>query len=117
MPTREEFPDEPKVEALRRFLNVEEPLPLGMRSRTEARVSAERGRAARPGVSFPVVLGLAGFIGGSALQGLQAHSATLIMVLAAGSVAYGLGLRHLVAMADDGKRRVPGDVEGALPDE
>jgi hypothetical protein len=101
MAKRREHPDERKVEALRRVLNAEEPLPLGMRSRMEAGVAAERRRKPMPGFAFPTVLGLACFIGGSALQGLQAPSVTLGVVLTLGSVAYGVALRRLVAGAGE----------------
>lgn len=98
--------DERNVQVLRRLLNVEEPVPLGMRSRVEARLARSRREDVRPGLSVPAVLGLTGFVGGSALYGLEVHSGTLVALLALGSALYGVGIRRLVV---GGSPRRPGE--------
>jgi len=115
VPSHEDH-DERKVRLLRRLLNVEEPVPLGLRSRVEARVAAERRRGAPPGIILPAVLGLAGFIGGSAMYGLQLHSGGLIAVLALGSALYGAAMRRLVGGMPT-TLQGPDDRNMALPEE
>ena len=117
MAKTDDRPDERKVEALRRLLNVEEPLPLGMRSRIEARMAAERRGKVKVGLAFPTVLGLVCFVGGSALHGLQVSSAALFTVLALGSVLYGIGLQRLVSDVEDHGSPMGGDMGPPLREE
>lgn len=109
--------DELKVETLRRLLNAEEPLPLGMRSRIEARLAAELREGGRPGLAFPTLLGLTLFIGGSGLNGLRFQSAAVLVVLTLCSIAYGAWLAHLVARAGSGQGSVGGEIGDPLTEE
>lgn len=93
MSTEEDARDEEKVAALRRALESEEPLPLGIRSRWEASLSAERASGGRPSGGSVGVVAVCAFVGGNALEGFEASSAVIMLTLAVGSLAYALGMR------------------------
>jgi hypothetical protein len=87
--------DEQAVEALRRLLVQEEPLPLGARSRWQARLRRESRRTAL-GRAPLVVLGLAAFLGACALVGPAGFTGWTWAAFLAGGAAYSMGVRALV---------------------
>lgn len=97
MSTTDDARDEERVVALRRVLQSEEPLPLGMRSRWEAGMSTERRRQAQPSGAFLSVAGVCAFVGGNALHGLGSASTAVVLTLVFVAAVYAAGMRILAS--------------------
>ena len=87
--------DDRAVEELRKILLPVEPLPLGLRSRWEARIQQEA-RETRQGSLALTTLALAAFLGGCAVAGPEAFGGWMWTALVGGAAAYSIGVRRLI---------------------